>query len=125
MSTPTSNQTHFVSKATTALNAIGNEWIKESALPVKEFVKKYYRSKQENLDERTNKFSNKMMEAVKQSILGFRNYATRSLEISLEKPGDDNASLTCLNQLALPHLLRLKQELDAISPTIVDDVISS
>lgn len=117
-------QQAFIDKSTIALIKIKTDWILSLNLPAKEFVKKYYPTKQEDLDTRTSQFMNAMLEGVKEAILGIPGFGKRSLEITYEKD-DINVTLKCLRQLAAPHLIALKEELDTLNPSIVDDIIQS
>lgn len=117
-------QQAFIDKSTIALIKIKTDWILSLNLPAKEFVKKYYPTKQEDLDTRTSQFVNAMLEGVKEAILGIPGFGKRSLEITYEKD-DINVTLKCLRQLAAPHLIALKEELDTLNPSIVDDIIQS
>lgn len=114
----------FVSKATTAMHNIANEWIVSAAMSAKEFTKKFYPEKEQKQDERTAQFIKKMMEGVHETVLSIPGSTKRFLEISLEN-SDDQAVKKCIHQLAQPHLVALKEELDKINPTIVDDIVAS
>lgn len=120
----TSLKDDFVSKATTAMHNIANEWIVSAAMSGKEFIKKFYPEKKHIHDERTSQFINKMMEGVQETVLSIPGSTKRFLEISLEHP-DNDAVQKCLHQLAQPHLTALKEELDKINPSIVDDIVAS
>ena len=114
----------FVAKATTAMHNIANEWIVSGSMSAKDFIKKFYPETDQKQDERTSQFVNKMMEGVQETVISIPDSTKRFLEISLEHP-DDEAIQKCLHQLAQPHLAALKEELDKINPSIVDDIVGS
>lgn len=125
------NQKAFVQKATQTVSKVVSEVLKTvtEARMMKwpEFVATYINPKQQALkemDERTSKFFMKMMDAINPGV-----DAVPTLKMSIQFFGiiaqDPLIGKKLVEGIALPHVKTMIAELDAIKPSIVDDVIAS
>jgi hypothetical protein len=76
------------------------------------------------LDERTSRFFRKMMEAINPAIDSIPTLKS-SFQIFETVTGETQLCKKFVEGIALPHVKTMINELDAIQPSIVDDVIAS
>lgn len=120
MSTPLRDA--FIAKSAASLQKIQLDWIKSKGITPKDFIKQYYPTQNQNLDERSVQFVLAMMEDVLRMVLSDPDFKKRALEISSEST-DKNVTLKCINNLALPHLIALKEELDQVDKSIINSAL--
>ncbi len=125
------NQNAFVNKANHTVVLVVKELLttigEARTMKWPEFVVTYISPKQQALvemDERTGKFFRKMMDAINPSVMAIPTLSA-SFQLFRLISGDPEIDKKLIEGISLPHVKNMITELDAIKPSIVNDVITS